>query len=104
MALLRHRLANMITLQIVQIRPDVVMAMLHLVVNVEAVLTARRRVSFPSWSWCRCCMNTILTGSGQMSEALRFADESLHRLLTRPIVFRLFMRYRARRYSLPPRN
>jgi glycogen synthase len=47
MAFLRHRLTNMITRQIVQNRPDVVMTMPHLVVNVEAVLAARRRIRFP---------------------------------------------------------
>src|ERR1043166_9147675 len=44
---LHYRLAGMIARQIVQIRPDVVMTMPHLVVNVQAVLAARKRISFP---------------------------------------------------------
>lgn len=47
MGLLRRRLAGMIARQIAQIRPDVVMTMPHLVVNVQAVLAARKRISFP---------------------------------------------------------
>src|SRR5262249_33514916 len=45
--LLHQRLVDMITTQITKIRPDIVMTMPHLVANVQAVLTARRRVSFP---------------------------------------------------------
>jgi glycosyltransferase involved in cell wall biosynthesis len=47
MGLLRRRLVGMIAGQIAEICPDVVMAMPHLVVNVQAVLAARRRISFP---------------------------------------------------------
>ena len=74
MALLRHRLANMITRQIVQIRPDVVMAIPHLVVNVEAVLTARRRVAFPLVLVPMLHEQDPNWNPEQMSEALRFAD------------------------------
>lgn len=44
---LRQRLAGMVAQQIAAIRPDVVMTMPHLVVNVGAVLAAKRRVEFP---------------------------------------------------------
>jgi glycosyltransferase involved in cell wall biosynthesis len=47
MLILRRRLANMIMQKINQLRPDVVMAMPHLVANVQAVLAARQRVPFP---------------------------------------------------------
>ena len=47
MLALRRRFAEMLTQKIVEIGPDVVMAMPHLVVNVQAVLAARQRVPFP---------------------------------------------------------
>src|SRR5262249_13216172 len=43
----RRNFERMITREIRRIRPDVVMTMPHLVVNVQAVLASRRRISFP---------------------------------------------------------
>ena len=48
MALLHRHLADMITHQIVHLRPDVVMTMPHLVVNVQAVLKAPAQRSVPA--------------------------------------------------------
>src|SRR5438477_11842641 len=77
MTLLRHRLAQMITKQIAQLRPDVVMTMPHLVINVLAVLKARQRIRFPlvivpmlhehDPKWDAAAINAI-------KEALRWAD------------------------------
>src|SRR5262249_13928397 len=47
MAHIRRRLADLIPQQIGDRRPDVVMTMPHLVVNVQAVLKARQRIRFP---------------------------------------------------------
>jgi glycogen(starch) synthase len=74
---LRRRLADMIRHQIAYLKPDVVMTMPHLVVNVQAVLTARQRMRFPlvmvpmlhehDPNWDAAAMNA-------MKEALRWAD------------------------------
>src|SRR5262249_8833701 len=77
MALIRRRLADRITEEIAQRRPDVVMTMPHLVVNVQAVLEARKRIRFPlvlvpmlhehDPNWDTAAKNA-------MKEALRSAD------------------------------
>jgi glycosyltransferase involved in cell wall biosynthesis len=74
MEFLRCRLADMITRQITQIRPDVVMTMPHLVVNVEAVLAARRRVQFPLVMVPMLHEHDPNWNARAMSEALSCAD------------------------------
>jgi glycosyltransferase involved in cell wall biosynthesis len=74
MEFLRYRLADMMTRQITQIRPDVVMTMPHLVVNVEAVLAARRRVQFPLVMVPMLHEHDPNWNARAMSEALSSAD------------------------------
>ncbi len=74
MAFLRRRLADMITHQIVQIRPDVVMTMPHLVVNVEAVLAARQQIQFPLVMVPMLHEHDPNWNPKQMADALRLAD------------------------------
>jgi glycogen synthase len=74
MELLRGRFADMITDQIIQIRPDVVMTMPHLVTNVGAVLVARQRVRFPLVMVPMLHEHDPNWNRDQMIEALRHAD------------------------------
>jgi glycogen synthase len=72
--LLHRRLTDMVTTQIMRIRPDVVMTMPHLVANVKAVLTARQRVSFPLVMVPMLHEQDPNWNPAPMKEALRLAD------------------------------
>jgi glycosyltransferase involved in cell wall biosynthesis len=74
MQVLHRRLAETITRKIAHIRPDVVMTMPHLVANVQAVLTARQRMSFPLVMVPMLHEHDPNWHVGAMSAALRATD------------------------------
>jgi glycosyltransferase involved in cell wall biosynthesis len=74
MRILHRRLVDMIASEIAHIRPDVVMTMPHLVANVQAVLSARRRVPFPLVMVPMLHEHDPNWNVETMTLALRFAD------------------------------
>ncbi len=71
---LRRRLTDMISQQITNLHPDVVMTMPHLVVNVQAVLKARQSTRFPLVMVPMLHEHDPNWNVASMKEALRWAD------------------------------
>ena len=74
MNMLRRRLADTIASRIADHRPDIVMTLPHLVVNVCAVLEARRRAAFPLVLVPMLHEHDPNWDAAAMSDALRQAD------------------------------